>query len=63
MSARHRYLITIRGFDGMSYVAETASKARYKCYCAWCEAGFGRHVSFLEFLRKVSTLHMGAADA
>ena len=59
-----RYSITVRGFDAHHYVAETASKARYQCFKAWREAGYGRtypgQTKFRDFLERVeTTLHLG----
>jgi hypothetical protein len=60
-----RYSVHVDGFDPYVYVAASASKARYRAYKAWREAGYGRrwpgHTSFGEFLGRVScTLHLGS---
>jgi hypothetical protein len=61
-----RYSVHVEGFDPYQTEAETASKARYKAYKGWREAGYGRpypgETNFRDFLRKISTtLHLGRA--
>jgi hypothetical protein len=61
------YFIQVRGFDGCSFQAATASKARWSCFQAYDEAGYGHlgiryeHRSqsqrFREFLNRIETFH------
>jgi hypothetical protein len=46
-----RYSIQVRGFDACMVEAKTAGAARWKNYVAWRDAGYGRHVSFGDFLK------------
>lgn len=54
-----RYSITIVDFPPASFIAKSASAARYKAWKAWTEAGYGRGWKFRDFLRNVTTYHMG----
>ena len=52
-----RYWIARVGFDGHEVTAPSAGAARYSTYRAWREAGYGRSVSFGDFLKRIETFH------
>lgn len=62
-SELRRYIIQVEGFSDEEFIAETASKARYMAWKAWCEAGNNRSYpgGFIDFAKGVYTLHLGPA--
>ncbi|MBN8294526.1 hypothetical protein JI664_21315 [Rhodobacter sp. NTK016B] len=58
MTAKKRYVITPRWFDGATFEAENAGKAKYMAFKA-CRDALGRDISFPDFLDGLSVLHMG----
>lgn len=53
------YIISACGYDDESFIAETASKARYMCFKAMVEAGILKASDFRRFLQSAYTLHLG----
>lgn len=56
-----RYVVRVDGFDGVEFVARSASAARFAAFRAIREAGY--RITFREFLGLSSVLAMGAVDA
>jgi hypothetical protein len=56
-----RYSVTIDGFDPVTYIARSAGAARYRCWKAWTDAGYGRGWTFRDFVKNATTLHHGPA--
>jgi len=56
------YLISAFGYEDESFIAETASKARYMCFKAMVEAGILKRSDFRRFLQSAYTLHLGEFD-
>lgn len=54
-----RYSITVDGFDAAIFDAPSAGAARYRCWRAWREAGYGHGYTFRDFLGCVTTLCLG----
>lgn len=57
VASHKQYWIEVRGFEGHMVAARSAGAARYADYRAYVDAGYGRDISFRDFLGRIEAFH------